>query len=160
MCGELQTYPSCCEEGNVQANEEDHGFGDVVIMWSCCTNDSCDELGNNHSSTTDKKNLTASKSLNDIEGEWRRQHVDQRCNERNQKRVFDRLQGLEKGGTEIEDEVDTSKLLGALKTYSKQSTAHVTTPKVSSVMRVGKTNSTYLEPLKREPVKQFVHSPI
>lgn len=88
--GEELTYPGSCEEEDVETNESNHGRGDWVVVWLCCTHDSSNELCNDHSDSTIDENLAATESLNDIEGNRCGAHIDQRRNKGDQERILDR----------------------------------------------------------------------
>ena len=75
------------------------------------TNNSDDELHDDHSCASDDEDLTATKAFDGVKGYWGGEDVDERCNERDEERVLDRAKGGEEDSSEIEDEVDTGQLL-------------------------------------------------
>lgn len=121
--------PSHRERGNVQADEGDHSLnsGGVVAgsLASCGSNDTNDELHDDHGGGTEDKKLTATELLNDVERDGSRQDVDKGGDEGDQEGVADRAELLEENGTEVEDEVDTGQLLHHLHEYTKNGTAEV-----------------------------------
>jgi len=121
--------PGGGKEGDVDADEGDHGLdsGLVVLAWSASsdTDDTDDELGDDHASGTEDQNATTAETLNDPEGQWGAADVDEGGDERDQERVVDRAEGLEEDGTEVEDEVDTGELLHHLHEDTEKSAADV-----------------------------------
>lgn len=88
--------PGCGKDGDVQANEGDHGAGRIRIGWvigrvfaSSGTNGTDDELHDDHTGGTPDENGTTTDLLDHNEGGRRREHVDQGGNERNQEGVLD-----------------------------------------------------------------------
>lgn len=77
----------------------------------CDTNDTDDELHNDHSRASDDEDLAATEAFDCPKGDWGRTDVDKGRDERDEERVLDRAKGLEKDGPEVEDEVDSSQLL-------------------------------------------------
>lgn len=75
------------------------------------TNDTDDELHDDHPRTSDDEDLAATKAFDCPKGDGGRADVDQGCDEGDEKGVGDRAEGLEEDGSEVEDEVDTGQLL-------------------------------------------------
>lgn len=121
--------PSGGEEEDVDANESNHGGdgGGVVVSWlaSGDTEDTDDELGDDHSGGTEDENEAATEALNGPEGDWGGEDVDEGGDEGDQEWVVDRAEGLEEDGTEVEDEVHTSQLLEHLESDTEDGAANV-----------------------------------
>ena len=124
--------PSGSEDGNVQANEGNHSPGGVWVGWvgfgvlaGGGTNDTDDELHDNHTGGTEDQDGTTSDLLNHDERGRRGEHVHEGGDERDQEGVLDRTKLLEEDGAEVEDEVDTGKLLHHLHANTKDSAADV-----------------------------------
>jgi hypothetical protein len=78
------------------------------------TNDGNDELADDHGQATDEENPTTTEALNEVERDGSSEHVHERGDKGDQEGVGDCAECLEEGGAEVEDEVDTGELLGAL----------------------------------------------
>lgn len=121
--------PGGGEGGDVQADEGNHSPGGVLVVETRLSgggsDDGSDELEDDHESSTEDEQVTATNLLNHDEGEGSRQDVDESRNKRDEERVADRAELLEEDSTEVEDEVDTSKLLHHLHDYAKSGTASV-----------------------------------
>lgn len=87
--------------------------------------DGNDELRDDHARGTHEQDATTAVLLDDVERDGRREHVDERGDERDQEGVADRAERLEEGRAEVEDEVDTGELLHALETGAEKCTADV-----------------------------------
>jgi hypothetical protein len=101
--------PGGGEHSDVDADKGNHcGYGRVVVvrdLASCNTDDSDDELRDNHTSSTVNEDSTTAQSFNDIESNWGSKHVDQGSNQRDQEGVLNRSQGCEENVSEVKDEV-------------------------------------------------------
>ncbi len=75
------------------------------------TNDSHDELADQHAESAIDEDSAATEPLDGPEREGGRAHVDKGEDERDQEGVADGASSLQEGGGEIEDEVDTSPIL-------------------------------------------------
>lgn len=117
--------PGGGEEGNVDADEGDHGLGSGGVGGEDGTDDGNNELADDHAQSTPDEDGTTSEALNSPEGERGREDVDQGGDERDQEGVVDNFELLEEGGTKVENEVDTSPLLHHLERGTKNSTAEV-----------------------------------
>lgn len=124
--------PGGSENRDVQADECNHGtsgigVGGVLrgVLASGGTNGTNDELHNDHASGTVNQERTTSDLLDHDERGRGGQHVDNGSDHGDQEGVIDGTELLEEDGTEVEDEVDTSKLLHHLHDYTKKSTAKV-----------------------------------
>lgn len=124
--------PGSGKNGDVQADESNHGTGGVGVGWvvdsvlaSGSTNNTNDELHDDHTGGTVNQDGTTSKLLNHPEGGRSREHVDERSDETDEEGVLDGAELLEEDGAEVEDEVDTSKLLHHLNDDTKEAAADV-----------------------------------
>ena len=85
--------PSRGEEGDVEADEGDHGRDSRMIivrsLTSGNTNDTNDKLHNDHSGSSDDENLAATETLHGPERDRGRAHIDQSRDEGNEERVAD-----------------------------------------------------------------------
>jgi hypothetical protein len=81
------------------------------VLASGSANGTDDELHNDHTGGTVDQDSTTSKLLNHDERGRGGEHVDEGSDHGDQERVVDRAELLEEDGSEVEDEVDTSKLL-------------------------------------------------
>lgn len=87
--------PGGSENGNVQADEGDHGTGGVGVGWvvdsvlaSSGTNCTNDELHDDHTSGTEDENRTTSNLLNHDERGRSREHVDEGGDETDEEGVL------------------------------------------------------------------------
>ena len=107
--------PGGSEEGDVEADEGNHSRdSSMVIVLGLAggnTNDTDDELHDDHTRSTDDENSAATEPFHDPEGERGRTDVDEGCDEGDEERVRNRAEGGEEDSSEVEDEVDTSQLL-------------------------------------------------
>lgn len=124
--------PGGSEDGDVQADERNHGadsvgvgVGGVSVLASGGTNDPDDELHDDHTSGTEDEDGTTSNLLDHDEGSRGGEHVDEGGDHGDQEGVVDRAELLEEDGAEVEDEVDTSKLLHHLDEDTDKGTASV-----------------------------------
>lgn len=129
--------PGGSEEGDVDADEGDHGLDGVAVggIWGGVggwvglaggdTDDTDDELGDDHSGATEDENTATTEALNDPEGERGGKHVDEGGDQGDEEGVVDRAKGGEEDGSEVEDEVDTSELLHHLEDYAEDCAANV-----------------------------------
>ena len=85
----------------------------VVLRVSASgnTNDSDDELHDDHSCASNDEDLTATEAFDRPERYRGGEDIDERCNEGDEERVADRAEGGEEDCSEVEDEVDTGQLL-------------------------------------------------
>lgn len=121
--------PGHGESGDEEADEGNHGgdSGVVVLVGSSSsdTNDTDDELADNHPSGTPDENGTTTELLNDVEGHGSGADVDESGDQGDEERVGNRSEGGEEDGSEVEDEVDTSELLHHLEENTNSGTAGV-----------------------------------
>lgn len=121
--------PGGGKEGDVDADEGDHGLDGnlVVLAWGASgdTDDTDNELRDDHAHGTDDENTATAEALDDPEGERGAQDVDEGGHEGDEEGVVDRAEGFEENGSEVEDEVDTSQLLHHLEDYAEDSAADV-----------------------------------
>ncbi|KFZ18290.1 hypothetical protein V502_04170 [Pseudogymnoascus sp. VKM F-4520 (FW-2644)] len=121
--------PGGGEEGDVDADEGDHGLDGslVVLAWGASgdTDDTDDELRDDHAHGTDDENTATAEALDDPEGERGAQDVDEGGHEGDEEGVVDRAEGGEEDCSEVEDEVDTSQLLHHLEDYAEDRAADV-----------------------------------
>ena len=75
------------------------------------TNDSHNELHNDHSRASDDEDLAATEAFDGPKGDGGRADVDKGRDEGDEERVIDRAKGSEEDGSEVENEVDTGQLL-------------------------------------------------
>ena len=103
--------PGGREEGDVEADEGDHGRdGSVVVVRGFArgdTDDPDDELHDDHSCASDDEDLATTEAFDRPEGDGGGADVDEGCDEGDQEGVVNRAEGFEEDGSEIEDEVDT-----------------------------------------------------
>jgi hypothetical protein len=94
--------PSGGKHGDVDADECNHGRdGGLVginslVLADGDTDDSNDVLGDDHSSSTKDEEVTATNSLNQVEGNWSGAHVYERGDQTDQERVGDGVQTVGK----------------------------------------------------------------
>lgn len=117
--------PSGGEEEDVDADEGDHGGDSVGVVAVGDTNDGDDELADDHAEGTPEEERTTTDLLNGPEGKGGGAHVDNGGDHGEQEGVLDCAELLEEGGTEVEDEVDTSPLLHHLEGGTEDSAADV-----------------------------------
>ena len=121
--------PGGGEEGDIDADECDHGLDGslVVLVWGTSgdADDTDDELGDDHSGGADDENAATTEALDDPEGERGAQDVDEGGDEGDEEGVADRAEGGEEDGSEVEDEVDTGELLHHLEDYAEDRAADV-----------------------------------
>ena len=116
--------PCGSEEGDVEADEGNHGRDGRGVVFGFLargdTEDSHDELHDNHTGGTDDEELATAESLDGIEGDGCGAYIDEGGDQRDQEGILDRAEGGEEDGTEVEDEVDSGQLLHHLHedTYS------------------------------------------
>jgi len=110
---------------DVDTDEGDLGLGDHVVVGAGGTDDGGDELADQHAESTPDEEGTTTELLNGVEGDGGRADVDEGGDEGNQEGVRDRSEVLEEGGTEVEDEVDTSPLLHHLNRGTENNTTEV-----------------------------------
>ena len=107
--------PGGSEEGDVEADEGNHSRDSSIVMSRGLaggnTNDTDNELHDDHSCASDDEDLAATEAFHCPKGDGGRADVDQGCDEGDEKGVGDRAEGGEEDGSEIEDEVDTGQLL-------------------------------------------------
>lgn len=111
--------PGGSEEEDVNADERDHsrdGTGVVqalvvVGLASSNTDDTNNELCDNHAQRTPDEDGATAELLNHPEGEWGGADVHERGDQGDEEGVGDGAKGLEEHRAEVEDEVDTGKLL-------------------------------------------------
>jgi hypothetical protein len=124
--------PGGGERCDVQANEGNHsldssGVGRVVggVLSSGGTDDTDNELSDNHETSTEDEKGTTANLLNHPEGQRSGEHVDKGGDHGDEERVADRAELLEEDSTKVKDEVDTGELLHHLHQYTKHRTAGV-----------------------------------
>lgn len=121
--------PGGSEGDNGQAresNENGTGGGSalrVVTVESEVTNEGVDEEAHHHPGGTDHERDTATTLLDDIETAEGTESVDRSENELGDVRVLE-TSGSKDGGTEVEEEVDTSELLTGLENNTEDGTVH------------------------------------
>ena len=71
------------------------------------TNDTDDELHDDHSAAPNDKDLAATEAFDCPKGDGGRADVDESRDEGDEERVPDRAKGGEEDSSEVEDEVDT-----------------------------------------------------
>lgn len=89
------------------------------------TNDSNEELADEHTKSTNKKNGSTTESLNSPERQGSGADVDEGEDERDEEDVVDGTGGLEEGSRVVEDEVDTGPLLHHLHGGTEDGSAEV-----------------------------------
>lgn len=124
--------PGGGERGNVQADESNHGAGGIWVGGVVRgvpsgggTDDTDNELHDDHGSSTPDENRTATNLLDHDEREGSGEHVDERGDKRDQEGVLDGAELLEEDGTEVEDEVDTGQLLHHLHEDAENGTTDI-----------------------------------
>lgn len=75
------------------------------------TNDTNDELHDDHPCASDDEDLAATEAFDCPKGDGSRADVDEGRDEGDEEGVLDRAEGGEEDGSEVEDEVDTGQLL-------------------------------------------------
>jgi len=108
-----------------------HG-GDVVcyavggvVESNGDTNDSDEELADQHSESAIDQDRTTTKSFNGPERQRGRANVDEGENEGDQEHIADCTGGLKEDGGVVEDEIDSSPLLHLLQRCPQDGTAQV-----------------------------------
>lgn len=89
------------------------------------TDNGDDELTDEHTESTEDEKRTTTVLLNSVERKRSGEDVDEGEDERHQESVADSTGGLQEGGGEVEDEVDTSPLLHHLERSTEDGTAQV-----------------------------------
>lgn len=89
------------------------------------TNDGNEELADEHTKSTNKKNGSTTESLNSPERQGSGADVDEGEDERDEEDVVDGTGGLEEGSRVVEDEVDTGPLLHHLHGGTEDGSAEV-----------------------------------
>ncbi len=82
------------------------------------TNDTDDELHDDHSCAPDDEDLAATEAFDCPERDRGRADVDQGRDEGDEEGIGDRAEGGEEDGSEVEDEIDTGQLLHHLHEYT------------------------------------------
>ena len=103
--------PGGGEEKDVDTDEGDHGLDGIGILAVHGSGNGDDELADDHTEGTPDQERTTTEALNGPEGNGGRAHVDEGGNKGDEEGILDRTQGLEEGGSEVEDEVDAGPLL-------------------------------------------------
>jgi len=102
--------PGRGEEKDEDADEGNHGLDGGIVMLlratGCDTNDSDNELADDHAGTAVDQEGPTANLLDGPKGDGSRDDVDKRRDERHEEGVVDRAELLEKGHAEVEDEVD------------------------------------------------------
>lgn len=131
--------PGRGEEEDVDGDQGDLGIdsGDVVgdsataairvglVETGSNTDNGDDELADEHTEGTEDEKRTTTVLLNSVERERSGEDVDKGENERHQEGVADSTGGLQEGGGEVEDEVNTSPLLHHLKRGTENGAAQI-----------------------------------
>ena len=107
--------PGGSEEGDVEADEGNHSRDSSMIIFfspACCdTNDTDDELHDDHSCASNDEDFAATEAFDYPEGDGGRADVDEGSDEGNEEWVRNRAERLKEDGSEVEDEVDAGQLL-------------------------------------------------
>ena len=107
--------PGSSEEGNVEADKGNHGRDRGTVMFlkpaSGNTNDTNDELHDDHSCASDNEDLATTEAFDYPKGEGGRADVDEGRDEGDEEGIADCAQRGEKDGSEVEDEIDAGQLL-------------------------------------------------
>lgn len=90
-----RTWSPCSgEEGNVEADEGNHGRDSCVVVFGflACgnTNNADDELHNDHTGSSNDEELATAESLNRVERDWCRTSIHEGGNQGDQEGVLDR----------------------------------------------------------------------
>lgn len=117
--------PGASEEKDVDADEGNHGSDGVGVLAIDGTDDGDNELTDDHAQSTPEEQGAATELLDGVEGDGGGQDVDDGSDHAQQEGVLDCAQLSEEGGTEVEDEVDTSPLLHHLKRGTEDGTTEV-----------------------------------
>jgi hypothetical protein len=114
--------PGSGEGNNEETGEDDHDTtSGLVILWVLeATNEGIDQQAHSHPGGTSKKGLAATTVLNDPETTNGSNDVDGTKNDGGDVRVLE-TSGRENGGTVVEEEVGTSKLLTSLEGHTEKS---------------------------------------
>lgn len=97
----------------------------LAFATSSNTDDTDNELADQHAQGAPDQNRTSTEALNDPEGNRSRADIHECSDQRDEERVADCAKLLEEGGTEVEDEVDTSPLLHHLKGCAENGTSQI-----------------------------------
>lgn len=100
--------PGAGEEEDVNADEGDFGADGTLVAAVSSSDNGDDELADNHAQSTPEEQSTTTELLHGVERDGSGADVDDGGDHADQEGVFDGSQALEEGGTEVEDEVDTS----------------------------------------------------
>ncbi|KFY92569.1 hypothetical protein V500_04144 [Pseudogymnoascus sp. VKM F-4518 (FW-2643)] len=87
--------------------------------------DADDKLCNDYAYSAKDKDAATAEALYNLEGRRGAKDVNEGSNKGDEEGVFNRAKGSEEDSSEVEDEVDTSKLLHHLEDYAKDCTADV-----------------------------------
>jgi hypothetical protein len=99
--------PGAGEEEDVNADEGDFSADGALGAGSNSDNGN-NELADNHAQSTPEEQSTTTELLHGVKRDGSGADVDDGGDHANQEGVADGSQALEEGGTEVEDEVDTS----------------------------------------------------
>jgi len=136
--------PSGSKGGNVNANEGDEdplssqvdgSVGDVSSGSSSDTDNSNDELADGHNNGSGQKHVSSTGSIDHEDTGDSTDDIDNVGDDGNDEGVGD-TRSLEEGGTVVEDEVDTGKLLPSLKEDSSPSSETVSSLSTSEAVNV------------------------
>jgi len=117
--------PGGGEEEDVDTDERDHSLDSLRVVTVDSASNTDDELADDHTKSAPDEQWTTAKPLNSPEGDRGGADVDEGGDEGDQERVLNGAEILEEGGTEVEDEVDTSPLLHHLERSTEDSAAQV-----------------------------------
>ncbi|KFZ08750.1 hypothetical protein V501_05831 [Pseudogymnoascus sp. VKM F-4519 (FW-2642)] len=117
------------EEGDVDADEGDHGLdGGLVVLSRGAgrdADDADDKLCDDHAHGAEDEDAATAEALHDPEGGRGAEDVDEGGDEGDEEGIFNRAEGGEEDGSKVEDEVDTSELLHHLEDYAEDRAADV-----------------------------------
>ena len=107
--------PGGSEEGDIEADEGNHSRNSGIVIFrgpaGCDTNDSDNELHDDHSRASDDKDLAATEAFDCPKGDRGRTDIDKGRDEGDEEGVLDRAKGGEKDRPKVENEVNSSQLL-------------------------------------------------
>lgn len=100
--------PGAGEEKDVNADEGDFRADGTLVAAVDSSDNGDNELADNHAQSTPEEKSTTTELFHGVEGDGSGADIDDGGDHADQERVADGSQALEEGGTEVEDEVDTS----------------------------------------------------
>ncbi len=134
----------------------------MLTLPTCSDTDNTnDELHNDHTGSANYEQLATAESLNGVERDGRRAYVDEGGDQGDEKGIIDGAQTLEEDGAEVEDEVDTGQLLHCLHQDTWSTMVSLPAERAASFVYIPTVvRRVLLLPFMIEPWKQLAQLPI